>query len=204
MKRFYLLISFITIVSITSSLLAQQKTFFERVTLEVSGGYSLPVSPSRSDASLSNFAGFRNFSLGANYELSNLAGLRFTYGNHMFEDKNNSSMGVTHHKLMAEGTFNIIESIEMIRAPFDVMAHAGAGISLGKSKLTSDVDKMIALQIGLMPRYRITNNFSVHADATYVVNFSQDYFYDGGTASKDNKQETGNYFMLNIGVGYSF
>lgn len=204
MKRFYFLLSFITIASMTSSLLAQQKTFFERVTLEVGGGYSLPTAPSRSDASLSDYAGFRNFSLGANYELSNLAGLRFTYGNHMFEDKNNSSMGVTHHKLMAEGTFNIIESIEMIRAPFEVMAHAGAGISLGKSKLTSDVDKMLGLQIGLMPRYRITKNFSVHADATYVVNFSQDYFYDGGRASMDSKQQTGSYLMLNIGVGYSF
>ncbi|NLC50162.1 MAG: hypothetical protein GX762_07340 [Bacteroidales bacterium] len=204
MKRFYFLISFIIIATFTSSLLAQQKTFIERVKLEVSGGYSIPVSPTRNGASLSDFAGFRNFMVGANYELSNVAGLRFSYGNHMFEDSNNSSMGVTHHKLMAEGTFNILEYINKTRDPFEVIAHVGAGLSLGKSKLSSDIDKMSTLQIGLMPQYRITNNFSIHLDAIYVVNFKQDYFYDGGPASVDNKQQTGGYMMLNLGLGYSF
>ena len=44
-----------------------------------------------------------------------------------------------------------------------------------------------------------------HVDATYVDNFSQDFFYDGGSsASNDNKNSTGSYFMINLGVGYSF
>ena len=204
MKRFYFLISFIIIATFTSSLLAQQKTFIERVKLEISGGYSIPVSPTRKGASLNDFAGFRNFMVVANYELSNVTGLRFTYGNHMFEDTNNSSMGITHHKLIAEGTFNVLESINKISAPFEVMAHAGAGLSLGKSKLSSDIDKMSTLQIGLIPQYRITNNFSINLDATYVVNFKQHYFYDGGSASMDNKQQNGGYIMLNVGLGYSF
>jgi hypothetical protein len=204
MKRFYFLISFIIIATFTSSLLAQQKTFIERVKLEVSGGYSIPVSPIRNGASLSDFAGFRNFMVGANYELSNVAGLRFTYGNHMFEDTNNSSMGITHHKLIAEGAFNVLEAINKTRDPLEVIVHAGAGISLGKSKLTSDIDKMGVLQFGLMPQYRFSDNLSIHVDASYVVNFKQHYFYDGASISIDDKQHTGGYMLLNVGLGYSF
>ena len=204
MKRFFLFISLLIIGSIASSLLAQEKSFLNRITLEAGGGYNIPVSPDRDDISTSNFTGLRGFYLATNYELSNTTGLRFTYANNSFQDKNDSSMGLTHHKFMAEGTFNIIQWIEMVQNPFEIIAHAGAGISLGKSKLTSDIDKMGTLQVGLMPLFRITNKISIHADAAYVINLRQNYFYDGRQATLDGSQTEGEYFMFNIGVGVRF
>ena len=199
MKRFYFIVLFLSITMIASSLMAQEKTFMEHVTLEVGGGYNMPVAPSRDNTSLSDYAGFKSFYLGANYEINELTGLRFTYGNSAFSDSDNSSLGLTYHKFMAEGTFNLVEFVERIYNPFEVVLHGGFGGSFGKSKQASGSDKMGTLQVGLMPQYLITNNFSIHLDATYVMNFKQNYFYDGTSLD-----DTGEYLLISLGVGYRF
>ncbi len=202
MKKFFFTILLLSFTTVVTSLLAQEKTFIQRIALEAGGGYSLPLSPSSNNTSLGDYATFKSFNLGANFELTELVGLRFTYGNNSFEDTNNSTLGVTYHKFMAEGTFNIIQSIERIQNPFEIMLHGGAGLSFGKSKQSSGVDKMGTLQIGLMPQYYITHNLSIHADATYVVNLKQDNFYDG--TAMPNGDDIGQYLMINLGVAYNF
>ncbi len=202
MKQFYLIILLSSLSLMASNLLAQEKTFIQRVSLEAGGGYNLPVSPSDDGVSLSDYAGFRSFYVGANYELTSLAGLRFTYGNNSFQDTNDSSHGVTIHKFIAEGTFNILESIQKTPTPFEVMLHGGLGLSFGKAKQSSGSDKIGTFQIGLMPKYRITNNFSVQADASYVVNLKQSFYFDGGAMPTSG--DTGHFFMINAGVAYSF
>lgn len=203
MKQFYLVTLFLLISLLATNVLAQEnKTFVQRLSLEAGAGYNIPISP---DNGLSNsdFAGFRTFYGAVNYELTSLWGLRFSYGNNGFQDKNDSSLGVTHHKFMAEGTFNVIEWIDMQRNPFEVIIHGGAGISLAKSKLLSGIDKMGTLQIGLMPLYRITDNFNIHFDATYVFNLKQNYGYNG-KVNLDGSHVTGEYFVMNLGLGLSF
>lgn len=198
MKRFYIL--FILLIASWSSmwLFAQDKSFIDQVSVEAGAGYNRSVS-SDNKVSENNFAGFRSFYFGTNYEFTNLLGLRLTYSNNSFKDKEISSMGLTYHKFMAEATFNIIESIEMVRSPFEVVAHAGAGISLGKSKLDPLVDKMGTFQMGVMPQYSITKNISIHADAAYILNLRQNYSYDGTFLD-------GDYSMFNflLGLKYSF
>ena len=202
MKRIYTIILFLTVFAVSTTLLAQEDTFMQRITLEAGGGYNLPVSPTRTNSSMSDYAGFRSFYLGANYAISELAGVRLSYGNNSFEDTNNSSLGVTLHKFMAEGTFNILQAIEKQQTPFEIMAHAGAGFSFGKNEQSSDTDKMVTAQIGLMPKYRITSNFSVLLDAAYVINLKQNFYFDGGTMPEGG--DKGGFFMVNLGVAYSF
>ena len=204
MKHFLLVISFLFISLFGTHALAQQnKTFAERLSLEAGAGYNIPISPDNG-LSTSDYAGFRTFYGAANYELTSLWGLRFSYANNGFQDKNESSLGVTHHKLMAEGTFNVVEWIEMQRNPFEVIVHAGAGVSFAKSKLFSGIDKMGTLQIGVMPLYRITDHFSLHFDATYVINIKQNYGYNGQQANLDGSHVTGEYFVMNLGMGVRF
>jgi hypothetical protein len=180
-----------------------QKTFIERVSLEAGAGYNLSISDFE-EQSQNDFGGFRSFYLGANYHLTDLMGLRFSYANNAFEDKDDSSMGLTLHKFMAEATINIIQFIEIQPLDLEVVGHAGFGASLGKSSLSSDIDKMGNFQIGLMPKYQITDNFSIHLDATYVVNIRQNFNYNGLPAFQDNRHVTGEYFVFNAGVGVSF
>lgn len=203
MKRIFLIVLFSTVSLLSISMLAQHKSFKERVSLEAGAGYNIAVSP-ESDVSLSDFAGFRNFNLGANYAINDFVGLRFTYGNTSFQNKDDSSMGITLHKFMAEGTLNIIQLIELSPNPFEIVAHAGAGLSLSKSKLTSGIDKMGTVQVGFMPLYRISDNFSLHLDASYVLNIRQNYFYDGRQSNPDGSSTTGEYFMFNLGIGVGF
>lgn len=202
MKRFYLIILLTSISLVASSLLAQEKTFMERVTLEAGGGYNLPVSPSRDNSTMSDYAGFKSFYAAANYEFTELVGLRLSYGNNSFQDTNNSSLGVTKHKFMAEATFNILQAIQKKQSPFEIMAHGGAGLSFGKNKQSSGTDKMGSVQIGLMPKYHITNNFSVLVDAAYVINLKQSFYFDGGAMPTSG--DTGQFFMVNLGLAYSF
>lgn len=203
MKRTILTVLLSTFSFMSISLLAQHNTFMQRVSLEAGVGYNIALSPDN-DNSASDFAGFRNFNLGANYAINDLVGLRFTYGNASFQDKDDSSMGLTLHKFMAEGTFNIIQLIEKSSNPFEVVAHAGAGLSFGKSKLLSGIDKMGTLQAGIMPLYRISNNLSLHFDATYVLNIRQDHYFNGQQFNSTSKENTAGYLMLNLGVGVSF
>ena len=201
-KKSLLILLFISLLA--SNMVAQQSgTFVERLSFDASAGYIIPIAPDNG-LSTSDFAGFRNFYVAANYELTDLWGLRLSYANNGFQDKNDSSLGVTHHKFMLEGTFNIIEWFEMQRKPLEVVLHGGAGMSLGKSKMSSDLDKMGTLQIGVMPLYRITDNFSLHLDATYVVNIKQNYGYNGLSSKMDSNDVTGSYFVMNFGLGVSF
>ena len=198
-KRFYFISLFLSITTIASSLWAQEKTFMQRVTLEAGGGYALPVAPSRDNTSLSDYAGFRSFYVGANYEFTDLLGLRLSYGNSGFRDSDDSSLGLTHHKFMAEATFNIIEAIEKKNSPFEVMVHGGAGLALGKSKQTSGSDKMGVIQLGVMPQFYLTDNIRLHFDASYVVSLKQEYYYDG-----TDMDDTGQFLMISLGIGYKF
>ena len=193
------IILFISLLG-TNAVAQSNKVLAERFSLEAGAGYLIPISPDDGISS-NDYAGFRNFYVGANYELTDLWGLRMTYANNTFQDKNDSSLGVTYHKLMAEGTFNVIEWIEMQRSPFEVVAHAGAGVSFAKSKLSSGTDKMGSFQVGVMPLYRITDNFSIHFDATYVINVKQNYGYDGKQSNADGSHVTGEYFNVSLGVG---
>ena len=202
MKRIYFTILLISMSLATTSLLAQQKSFMQRITLEAGGGYNLPVSPSRDGTSISDYAGFKSFYAAANYEFTDLVGLRLSYGNNSFQDTNDSSLGVTKHKFMAEATFNILQAIQKKQSPFEIMAHGGAGLSFGKNKQSSGTDKMGSVQIGLMPKYHITNNFSVLVDATYVINLKQSFYFDGGPMPTSG--DTGHFFMVNLGLAYSY
>lgn len=204
MKETSLLALLILISSLTANVVAQEnKTFVQRLSFEAGAGYLIPVSVSEGLSS-SDFKGFRNFHVATNYELTDLWGLRFSYANNSFQEKNDSSMGLTHHKFVIEGTFNIIEWIEMQRNPLEVIMHGGAGLSFGKSKVTSGVDKMGTLQIGIMPLYRISNNISIHLNAEYVANLKQNYGYDGEQFYRDGKHVTGEYFVMNFGLGLTF
>ena len=202
MKRIYTIILFLSITTIATTLVAQEKTFMQHITLEVGAGYNLPVSPSRDNSTMSDYAGFKSFYVGANYDFTDLVGMRLTYGNNSFQDTNNSSLGVTKHKFMAEATLNILQGIHKTQTPFEIMAHGGVGLSFGKNKQSSDTDKMGSVQLGLMPKYRFADNFSVLVDATYVINLKQSFYFDGG--AMPDSGDTGHFLMVNLGVAYSF
>jgi len=106
--------------------------------------------------------------------------------------------------MMAEATFNLLQAIQSQQPPFEIVVHSGVGFSRGEEYRTPDIDKIVNFQIGLMPLYRITKNFSIHLDAIYVFNFKQNQGYDGRYIYEDIRDVTGSYLLLNMGLGVKF
>ncbi|MDD4728393.1 MAG: hypothetical protein PHN55_06540 [Dysgonamonadaceae bacterium] len=171
--------------------------------LDVGGGYHFPVLPNEGIV-VSDYNGFGSVYVGVNYALSNAWGVRLSYGGNLFEDKGNKSNTITQHRLMAEGTFNMLPPNQSRSNYFQLQAHGGAGISAGVSKFTSDVDKMTSFLVGIMPIYHFTKHISLLLDGSYVHSIKQNRGYSGGYVYEDVKNLTGGYFMVNVGVGYRF
>lgn len=173
----------------------------DQIKLEAGWGYNLPTAPTE-EIEMSDYAGTTSFYVGANYELNALWGVRATYAYNRFEHKDNSKLGTIHHKIMVEGTFNVLRAIvDKGEEPFELYVHSGLGLSMINSKLlTKDTDMMATFQIGLLPTYHLTEQIGVLLDLAYVVNFSQDYGVHGGPAKSNGKSTTGGYLIANVGI----
>lgn len=201
-KQLILKLSILLLALFALQAQAQQSDFLARTTLEAGLGYHRPTAPS-DGITTSDFAGFKSFYLGAQYEIDELWGLRATYTYNAFEHKDDKGSGLNIHKVMAEATLNVISTIQQqTSTPFEVMAHAGLGLSQGKSDIKSGSDMMGNVQMGLMPKYHITKQWRVQLDATYVLNFSQNYGYQGAAAQSSGKSAIGGYFSANLGIAY--
>lgn len=180
---------------------AQEGSFFNQVSLEASYGYNLALSPDNVDRT--DFSGFNTLQLGATYQINPLWGVRGTYSNTTFKHKDNSDIGITYNKLTAEATFNVLEAITPSTMPmqqaFELSAHAGLGLNFGKSKVTDETDAMGNVQIGIRPQYNITSRVGIFLDGTYIMNFKQNYGFNG-MAIPGEDETTGGYVTGLIGV----
>ena len=205
-KNVILGIALLTTALFTTTGNAQTPDYFKQTSLEAGWGYNVPTSL-LGGASGSDYSGVSSFYAGARYEIDALWGVRGTYAFNKFSNDDNQlnlKTGLTVHKLMAEATFNISRAIQQ-QGPqaFEVLTHAGLGLSFGASEQNSgSTDTMGSLQFGLMPTYHINDRLSVHLDATYVANFSQDYGFTGASAKLSGDGNTGGYFLANIGLAY--
>ena len=180
---------------------AQEGSFFNQVSLEASYGYNLALSPDNVDRT--DFSGFNTLQLGATYQINPLWGVRGTYSNTTFKHKDNSDIGITYNKLTAEATFNVLEAISPSTMPmqqaFELSAHAGLGLNFGKSKVTDETDAMANFQIGIRPQYNVTNRVGIFLDGTYIMNFKQNYGFNGMSIPGED-EITGGYVTGLIGV----
>ena len=180
---------------------AQEGRFLDNVSLEASYGYNLALSPDNVDRT--DFSGFNTLQLGATYQINHLWGVRGTYNNTTFNHKDLDNVGVTYNKLTAEATFNVLEAISPSTMPmqqaFELSAHAGLGLNFGKSKVTDETDTMANFQIGIRPQYNVTNRVGIFLDGTYIMNFKQNYGFNGMSIPGED-ETTGGYVTGLIGV----
>lgn len=174
--------------------------FFDKIKLEAGWGLNTPVAPTK-NTSISDFVGLESFYVGTNYELNETWGVRGTYAYNHFENKQNTDIQLIMHKFVAELTMSIgnlvsYNSFYSDYNDFDVIAHAGIGVSLGRKKNYSATDWMRNIQIGVMPTYRVLQKISIHLDITYVINTSQNYSFSG----EYKVDAIEGYLLSNIGL----
>lgn len=180
---------------------AQQSAFFDKVSLEAAYGYNMALSPDNID--VADVSGFNTVQLGANYQINNLWGVRGTYSNTTFKHKDFDNASINYNKLTAEATFNVMEAINASAYPtnsaFQLAAHTGVGLNFAKSKVTDKTDRMGNFQIGIKPQYNVSNGIGVFLDATYIMNFKQNYGFNGMSIPGES-ETTGSYVTGLIGV----
>lgn len=207
MKRKFLWSCIIIVGMLSCKMQAQEQNLFDKYTLQVGGGASYPAKPAK-DFFHKAYIGSRSFYIGGRYDLDELWGLRLSYGFNKFKNKNRHNsyldLSLTQHKFVGEFTFNIVRAAQRgkphTQNNFELVAHSGLGLSLGKSGFLSGVDKTLTYQIGLMPTYKLSRYFSVQVDMAMILDFFQAYDIDGIPIS----DKVGNYYLANIGVAYSF
>ncbi len=175
----------------------QTSNLFDKVSLEVGYGYNQALSPDNVDRT--DVSGLNTIQLGANYQINNLWGVRGTYSNTTFKNKDFDNAGVNYNKLTAEATFEVLQAINPKITKFQIIAHAGLGLNFGKSKATDATDTMGNFQIGLKPQYNVSNRVGIFLDGTYIMSFSQNIGYDGLNISGEDST-TGGYATGLIGV----
>lgn len=199
-----LLLSALLISGVFSSQQMQAQSsyqpFFEHVSLEAGWGLNIPGSP-LGEYSSSDLMGVGSFYVGANYAFNETWGVRGTYAFNNFKHKDNNDLQFGVHKFMAEATLSLGNVFNGGNLPadfrkFDVIAHAGLGVSIGKRKMDKATDQIGSFQVGLMPTYKLSEKVSLNLDLTYVQNVSQASTFAGIYSDKT----TGNYFTANIGI----
>jgi len=180
---------------------AQQGSFLDKVSLEVAYGYNMALTPDNVETA--DVSGFNTVQLGANYQINNLWGVRGTYSNTTFKHKNFDNASINYNKLTAEATFNVLNAINNAKFPttstFGLAAHAGFGLNFGKSKATDATDAMGNFQIGIKPQYNVSNRIGIFLDGTYIMNFKQNYGFNGMSIPGES-ETTGSYVTGLIGV----
>ena len=193
----------VAVLTTTFATQAQENTnnFFNHVTLEAGYGFNQALMPDNVDRT--DVSGLKTMQLGANYQIDELWGVRGTYSNTQFQDKNNDDLGINYNRITAEATFGVLKAIygpedkEVSR--FDIVAHSGFGLNFGKSKANDSKDTMGNWQIGLKPEYKISNNVGIFVDGTYIMNFKQNIGYNGLSIAGE-KETTGSYVTALIGL----
>lgn len=88
---------------------------------------------------------------------------------------------------------------------FFVLAHTGMGISSLKVPMTNASDKNLNFTFGLSPKYKIAPGLDITSDASFTLNFNQNYNYDGTPTYKNLAiPQTGLLFNLSLGLMYTF
>lgn len=183
------------------SVQAQQASsnVFNNLSAEAQYGLNSALSPNEG-ITTSDYSGFNFFQLGLTYHIDDVWGVRGTFASSNFKHKDKNELGVKYNRLMLEATYNIFAGIKGIMQPFDITAHAGLGLASGNSQSSSGNDLVGIAQIGIMPKYNFTSQFSVFIDGTFVNQFSQDYGFNGLSVD----QGSGSYFNLGLGIQYKF
>ncbi|OIQ27396.1 MAG: hypothetical protein BM564_12950 [Bacteroidetes bacterium MedPE-SWsnd-G2] len=179
---------------------------FNPATIEISAGVPLITKPNEGLAR-SNYATFSNFSGGLRYMFNTNYGLKGNYTYTNFSDKDNSEFGNEHHRVSLEGVAqlgNLLNFHHSFRRHWGLLAHAGLGMTWASPEQITEYERIGNLIFGLTPEFKISEQFSIIGDASYIVNMSQNFGYDGTPVVSGSDHVTGSYFQMNIGVQWHF
>ncbi|OIQ21484.1 MAG: hypothetical protein BM557_04340 [Flavobacterium sp. MedPE-SWcel] len=181
------------------SICANAQRKFDQYSLEA--GYGLGVS---GDPGISQFS---HFEIGFRYMLDESWGIKFDFGSDKFRTGSNPELGTDYNRYSFQVVHNLGRTIALpdyTNGYINMLAHAGLGYSSLKSINGQDADNIGNIIIGITPQYYLSDSFALTFDASYILNVTQHYNFDG---TYPNGKPSGNAFtgtVINASFGITY
>lgn len=159
----------------------------------IEGGYGASIPVNR-------FSDYSHFEVGFRYMVDETWGVKFDYGSDTFRKEDIPQYGSDYMRISVQAVHNLARTFNLKQhsdSRVNLLAHAGLGYSNMKSQRYNGTDNIGHVIIGITPQVKITNYLALYLDSSYIMNFSQNYDFNG---SRNN--ETGK--LLNISAGLVF
>jgi len=193
------------IAALFCSLSMYSQRSFGQYSVEAGYGIGISGKPGLSDMS--------HFNVGGRYMFNEKWGVKAIYAHDEF--LNDDDHGVEHHRATASAVYNLGRKIDLpgkTNGYFNVLGHGGLGLSYFKSNSPiinrpeqRDFDWMGDVVLGITPQFWISENIAAHADASYIVHFSQHFNYSGEFREPVGpKAFVGGQFNASIGLTVYF
>ncbi|MEL1245375.1 hypothetical protein AAEO56_13960 [Flavobacterium sp. DGU11] len=155
--------------------------------------------------------GFSHFEVGFRYMVDEFWGIKFDFGSDRFRMGDNPELGSDYKRYSFQGVHNLGRTLKIadkMGSNINLLAHGGLGYSSLKSVIRGGTDNIGSVIVGLTPQFRMSNSLAITLDASYILNFTQHYNFDGLHPPKgDNKglnSFTGHLFTASVGLTYYF
>lgn len=200
-----ILFAVIGLVSIQS--FAQSRSFGESFSLEAGYGYLMPMGTFE-QGTATDYSDFKSLHIGAHYRIMDDVGVRFSYNYAEFQSEKAVHLGTTYHRLMLDATYDVYGAFTRIESPFkqnnrfEGLVHAGVGMSFSQPDIDKSVlDQGLGAQVGIQPKFYLTDNLSIFANVMYNFNTARSYSLEGIALPSSG---TTSYVSGVLGVNYRF
>lgn len=191
----------ITLLALLLSFTSFSQRVHDQYSFEAEYGFNVGSPPT-----VMNFA---HWGISFRYMMERNWGIKFDFAKDRFTD-NESDSGSNHTRVSVQVVNNIgrtLNSMTMNGETLGMLGHAGLGYSSLTSNTLPNTDNMLHLIVGLTPQYRISDSFALYVDASYILNLSQHFRYDGlypndGIGTK--KAFSGSVINASVGISYYF
>ncbi|WP_417365388.1 hypothetical protein [Flavobacterium beibuense] len=187
----------ITLCMLALSFCAFSQNKSDQYSLEAGYGASIPVA---------RFSDYSHYEFAFRYMIDEMWGVKFDFGSDKFRKDNVPNYGSDYTRFSVQAVNNLARTLNLKNhsdTRFNLLAHAGLGYANIKSMRYAGKDNIGLIMLGITPQVRITDWVAFHLDATYIMNFSQDYDFNGERYSKENDPPSVGK-LLNLSAGLTF
>ncbi|QYJ67350.1 hypothetical protein [Flavobacterium litorale] len=152
---------------------------------------------------------FSHFDVGFRYMVDENWGIKFDFGSDKFRTGNSPELGTDYKRYSIQGVHNLGRTLSLnqyANGYLNLLAHGGLGYSSLKSTTRGGTDNIGNVIVGLTPQVYISESFAFTVDASFILNFTQHFDWDGTyPEGRPNKNAfTGNLTNISFGITYYF
>lgn len=129
-----------------------------------------------------SISGLNHFGVGFRYMVDDSWGVKFDYAHDGFRLDGEGNQGSNYNRFTLQGVHNLGRTLDIPWNTMDrlnLLVHAGIGYAALESKQNPGIDNIGHVILGITPQIYVSESIAIHFDASYIVNFTQHFNFDG-------------------------